>query len=278
MQRKVLVTGGAGYIGFNLAKKLIQDGENVTIWDNLSTGQNVHPKANFKNVSITTVVPEEKFDVIFHLAAQSRIPPSFDTPVETCKVNILGTLNVLDFARRHNSKVVYAGSSSFYGDLYANPYAFSKWGGEECCKLYNSAYGLDVSIARFFNVYGGEKQIEEGSHATVIGIFERQKRLGLPLTVTGDGSKRRDFIYVQDIVRALDLMSRHEGRGQIYNLGTGSNYSILEVAQMFSSNIEFIPDRPGEATSTCADTYLAQQELGWNCSMDLKCYIESLHN
>jgi UDP-glucose 4-epimerase len=263
---KVLVTGGCGFIGSNLVDRLIASGHEVEVWDNLSTGQHLRSDVSFRYVDISdeqylrsiTCNLEDSvcYDLIYHLGAFSRIHPSFSDPVSCCDVNIQGTLNILEIARRCGCGVVYAGSSSFYHSVHANPYAFSKWAGEEACKMYNSVYGVPVAIARFFNVYGpGQKGT--GSFSTVMGIFEEQKRLGLPLTITGDGSQRRDFIHVSDICSGLIAIGRGMSSGsqsRTLNLGTGRNHSILEIAQLYQPvDIEFIPARPGEAGSTLAD-------------------------
>lgn len=283
---EILVTGGAGFIGSNLVDKLISNGHNVEVWDNLSTGktENINEKAFFRQQDVRFIdhlFEHRKFDVIFHLAALARIQPSFENPPFTCDNNIMGTLNVLELARRCGAKVVYAGSSSFYHDPLVNPYSFSKWVGEECCKMYHKVHGTPVSMARFFNVYG-PRQLDTGTYATVIGIFEKQKKAGLPLTVTGTGEKRRDFTHVQDVVSGLIAISRSlnvQWNGEIFNFGTGTNHSILGVAQMFQPDqIEWLPNRPGEALVTKADTHFSQQVLGWNASFNLPTYVEKFLN
>jgi len=274
---KALVTGGAGFIGSHLVDALLDRGDQVVILDDLSTGKfdNVNGKAEFHLGCVTDWVwPSTGFvpDVIFHLAAQPRIQMSFTDPWGTLFVNNNGTLNVLEMARGWGARVVYAGSSTFYHDIYANPYAFAKWQGEELCRLYSKVFGVSTTIARFFNVYG-KRQIEAGAYSTVIGVFEKQMRESKSLTVTGNGQQRRDFTHVSDIVRGLIAMSEQRGSGQVYNLGTGVNYSILEVAQMFGGPIEFIPRRPGEAWETLADFSMATNDFGWTPVRSLKDYI-----
>lgn len=279
---KAILTGCGGFIGSNLADKLIELGWEVEGWDNLSTGkiENVHPNVKFRNLDVNHLhflgdLIYEKIDVIFHLAALARIQPSFEKPVDTCDNNIMGTVNVLEHARKTGAKVVYAGSSSFYHDPLVNPYSFSKWIGEEVCKMYNKVYNVPVAITRFFNVYG-QRQLEEGAYATVIGIFEKQFREGKPLTVTGTGKKRRDFTHVNDIVNGLIAAAGDNWNADVFNFGTSYNYSILQVAKMFSDNIEFIPDRPGEAQETCADISYTQKMLGWRPKYSLEEYIEDI--
>lgn len=270
---RVLVTGGSGFIGSNLVEALIAQGDEVTLWD---IREPKNEKAIFEQRDILEkeTYPSQGFDIIFHLAAESRIAPSFENPYLTCHTNAQGTLNIAEFAYRNGSRMVYAGSSSFYHDLYANPYTFSKWAGEETCKLYSRVFGVSTAIARFFNVYG-PGHVQDGPYGTVVGIFERQKKQGLPLTVTGDGSKRRDFVHVYDIVDGLIAMSKDSWSGDIFNLGSGVNYSILEVAQMFRpQSIHFIDARPGEAQETLADIQDTTYRLGWIPKHKLPDYIQ----
>jgi UDP-glucose 4-epimerase len=278
---KVLVTGGAGFVGSNLVDRLVNDGHDVYVWDNLVTGkkENVNSNAKFFYISVDSISPEYVyktlcFDVIFHLAALARIQPSFKMPVENLNCNVVSTMRALELARLCKARFVYSGSSSFYHDVYANPYTFTKWQGEECCKLYNKVYGVSTAIARFFNVYG-PRHICEGDYATVIGIFEKQRAEGLPLTVTGDGQQRRDFTHVNDIVDGLVRMSKDNWNADVFNLGTSKNHSVLEVAKMFKpKEIKFLPKRPGEAKDTLADTSFTQEKLGWKAKESLEEYVK----
>lgn len=277
--KHALVTGGAGFIGSNLVDKLVDRGVKVEVWDCLSTGkkENVNPKATFRMVKCQAdLFTHESFDVIFHLAAEARIQPSFHQPVMTCESNVIGTVNMLEFAKRMNAKFVYAGSSSFYHDPYVNPYSWSKWIGEEACKMYHTVWGTKCSIARFFNVYG-PRHLETGAYATVIGIFERQKRNNEALTITGNGEQRRDFTHVFDIVDGLVGMAEHDsGSCDIFNLGTGRNYSINELAQLFRpDSVEYLPKRPGEADVTLADASLARERFGWEAKIKLEDYVNN---
>lgn len=275
---KYLVTGGAGFIGSNLVDKLISQDHQVEVWDSLITGDknNVNPKAFFKKVSVESIKHEyysdRSFDAIFHLAALSRIQPSFAEPLKTHEANVTGTINMLELAIVTGSRFVFAGSSSVYHDMFANPYSFSKQIGEYYCKLYAEVYNVPVAIARFFNVYG-PRQLEEGAYSTVIGIFENQFRKKMPLTITGDGNQRRDFTHVNDIVDGLIAMSKKNYKAEVFDLGTGTNFSINEVAQMFNHEFIYISKRPGEAQTTLADISYAQKELVYSPKIDLKNYI-----
>ena len=277
----VLVTGGCGFIGSNLVDELVKQ-HNVVVVDNLDTGkkENCNEKAAYIFKDLRDVFSGdyenpllENIDIIFHLAALARIQPSFKRPQETIDINTGGTALVCEFARKVSAKIVYAGSSSFYGGVYLNPYSFTKWQGEEICKMYAEVYGLSTSIARFFNVYG-KRHLRTGPYATVVGIFEEQKMNNIPLTVTGTGEQRRDFTHVSDIISGLILMSRGEWKGEIFNLGTGRNYSINELADMFETEKKHIPARPGEAWITLADIQKSINELGYHPNLKLDEYVQ----
>lgn len=286
---KYLVTGGAGFIGSTLVDQLLEEGHEVTVLDNVSTGkwENLpsHDKLKIDQDDVSNTYNNQiakswekttkKFDVIFHLAAEARIQPSFEKPVLTHNSNVTGTVGILELCRKHKARFVYAGSSSVYHDKFANPYTFTKQLAEDYGTLYNRVYDVPVAIARFFNVYG-PRQLEEGAYATVLGVFERQKRNDEPLTVTGDGEKRRDFTHVDDIVSGLIAMSKDDWNADIFNLGTGTNHSINEVAEMFDHPITYIAERPGEAQTTLADIQESKSKLGWEPKKCLKEYVDGL--
>ena len=276
---KIIITGGCGFIGSNLVDILIDRGDEVLVIDDLSSGkiENYNPKAKylFEDVGRILQLIDFKADVIFHLAAMPRIQPSFNDPVGTFENNANRTMIMCDYAKKHGSKVVYSGSSTFYGGAHLNPYAFSKWVGEEMCMLYSKLYDLNTSIARFFNVYG-PRHVESGPYATVVAIFEKQYGLGIPLTVTGTGEQRRDFTHVYDICNGLIAISEGNYKGEVFNLGTGNNFSIKELAQMFEgSKIEYTDKRPGEANETLADISLTKEKTGWEPMRDIRNYIKS---
>jgi UDP-glucose 4-epimerase len=282
MKKQVLVTGGLGFIGYNLVKRLLETTDyEITVIDNLSS-QSSSRNNKHKNVkyiiddinNLDNVKYEDlNFDLIFHLAALARIQPSFKDPIRYFQSNIMGTVNVCELARRCGAKIIYAASSSAYGGPKLNPYAFAKWTGEETLKMYSKVYNVSTVSARFFNVYG-DRHPTEGTYATLIGIYERQYKQGQSLTITGDGEQRRDFTHVHDICSGLICLSEHIHTGEIYNLGTGTNYSINEIAAMFSDNTMYIPARPGEAKITLADI-LEVSQFGYAPSCNIKDYIDN---
>lgn len=279
---RALVTGGVGFVGTNLIKRLLSEGHEVISIDNYSTGNKENEVSGciYINLDINTFqyVKENTFediDVVFHLAALARIQPSIIRPQESLNANVNGTLNVLEWARKTNTPVIYAGSSSFHHGLYKSPYAWSKHAGEQLCKLYSDVYSLNTSICRFYNVYGPH-QLEEGEYSTVIGIFERQFRNGKPLTITGDGEQRRDFTHVDDIVDGLYRCAGKEFKAEIFELGRGENFSINEIAEMFGSEKQYIPARKGEYPATLCDYSNASKLLGWSPNINLGDYIKGV--
>lgn len=280
---KTLVTGGVGFIGSNLIKKLLEEGHDVDSLDDYSTGniENEHRECNYIIGDIETANRLGKYDIIFHLAALSRIQPSFNNPNETYRVNTLGTQQVLELARRTNAKVVYAGSSSKWHDPYQSPYAACKYMGEEVCKMYKKTYGMDIEIARFYNVYG-PNEIVDGDWAAVIGIWRRQVREGEKITIVGDGEQRRDFTHVDNIVEALYRIGfKNEVHEDAWELGTGLNYSINEVYEMFKDRYpdiesKSIPDQSGNYRITLRENNDALNRLAWFPKDKLREYILSL--
>lgn len=286
--KTALVTGGAGFVGTNLIKRLLKENYKVISLDNYSSGfkSNEQEGCNYIDLDIASKSFKDKIensdyiedvDVIFHLAALARIQPSLVDPFHHVNNNIQGCLNILEIARTKNIPVVYAGSSSFHHGLYESPYAWSKWSGEEMCKLYSKVYEVETSICRFYNVYG-EHQIESGTYATVIGIFQKQYREKLPLTITGNGEQRRDFTHVNDIVDGLFKCSQHKFYAEIFELGRGENHSINELANYFGKDVEktYIPARKGEYDITLCDFSKASKLLGYNPQLNLSDYITSI--
>jgi UDP-glucose 4-epimerase len=280
---KILVTGGAGFIGTNLIKKLLSEGHEVHSLDDYETGleENHQEKGIYHRNDITNINTMDKdFDYIYHLAALARIQQSFNDPQETFRVNSVGTQRVCEFARLTGAKLIYAGSSSRWCDPHISPYSTSKFIGEEIIKMYRRTYGLDMEIARFYNVYGPH-EIVDGTWAAVIGIWRNQVKKGEKITIVGDGEQRRDFTHVDDIVEGLFRIGfkdiKHE---DAWELGTGINYSINEVYQMFRERFgaDFIniPDQPGNYRKTLRENDDSLDRLGWKPSDKLKDYIFSL--
>ena len=280
---RMLVTGGAGFVGVNLIKRLLKDGHEVVSVDNYSTGkrENHQEGCQYHDFDLSYgfkyKVFDDEYDVIFHMAALARIQPSLKNPYKSIFNNFVSSLNIFEYARKNNTKIVYAGSSTFHHGLYSSPYAWSKFSGEELCKLYSSVYDLSTAICRFYNVYGPH-QLEEGDYSTVIGIFEKQYREGKPLTITANGEQRRDFTYIDDIVDGLVKCSEHNFKAEFFELGRGVNYSINEIANMFGEDYprEYIPARKGEYDVTLADYSKAKLKLGWEPKGEINSYIKSV--
>lgn len=309
---KALVTGGAGFIGSNLVDGLVKKGYEVTVIDNESS--DVHDHFYWRsdtNNHILDVCDYEStrplydgIDYVFHLAAEARIQPAILNPIKAAKTNVVGTCTILQCAREAGVKrVMYSSTSSAYGlknipplketmsNDCLNPYSVSKVGGEEFCKMYSSLFGLETVIFRYFNVYG-ERQPLKGQYAPVIGIFLRQNSSGEPMTIVGDGNQRRDFTHVSDVVQANILAAEFQAPkylitneieyniwkwGQIYNVGSGVNHSVNEIADMIGGSRINIPPRIGESRITLADTSKINQHFGWNCKVQLKDWLQSAH-
>ncbi len=296
---KIIVTGGAGFIGSHLVDELIRQGyKDVHIIDNLSTGKRAHlnPKAKFHNLDITNISKIrpvfKKTDFVFHLAAQPRIQPSIKDPKTSHDNNATGTLHVLLCAKDAGvKKFIYSASSSAYGtqktlplkeDMVANPlnpYAMQKYMGELYCQLFTGLYGLPTVRLRYFNVYG-PRQSTTGAYATVIGIFLKQKKARQPLTIVPDGKQRRDFTNVRDIVAAniAAMRSAKVGNAEVINIGSGENFSILEVADIIGGKTKTIAPRKGETKVTLADIKLAKRLLDWKPKVRFIKGVEELKN
>ena len=282
--QKVIVTGGVGFVGTNLIKRLLKEGHMVVSLDNYSTGKKENEQdgclyldvdINNLEYSDTTAELLAGFDIIFHMAALARIQPSLLRPQESINANVNGTLNILELARKNNTPVVYAGSSSFHHGLYGSPYAWSKHAGEQLCELYSKVYNLSTVICRFYNVYGPH-QLEDGEYSTVLGIFERQYRNKEPLTVTGTGEQRRDFTHIDDIVDGLYKCIGKDFKADIFELGRGKNFSINEVADLFNWKKVHILARNGEYDRTLCDYTNAKEKLGWEPTRNLEEYIANV--
>jgi UDP-glucose 4-epimerase len=294
---KCLVTGGAGFIGSHIVDRLLELGSEVVVIDNESAI--VHESFywndrtsnhKFDIADYNSIRPLfENVDYVFHCAAESRIQPAVLNPILAVKTNTLGTATVLQCAREAGvKKVMYSSTSSGYGrintppleesmpDDCLNPYSVSKVSGEKLCKMYTELFGLKTIIFRYFNVYG-EREPLKGEYAPIVGLFLRQKKAGQSLTIVPDGTQRRDFTHISDVVEAniLAMQKEHDMYGQVFNVGTGKNHSILELASLISDNIKFIEPRIGEAYITLANTKKIESVLGWKAKQKIEDYINS---
>ena len=293
---KSLVTGGAGFIGSNLVDALLDMDHEVVVIDNEYSDAHDHlywnddadnHKYDIRDYENTRPL-YDGVDYVFHLAAEARIQPAILNPIGAISINSVGTCTVLQCAREAKvKKLMYSSTSAAYGmnsqpnvetqpDDCLNPYSVSKVNGEKLCKMYTDLFGLDTVIFRYFNVYG-ERQPVRGQYAPVIGIFLRQLASGEILTIVGDGQQRRDFTYVKDIVNA-NIMAAisnadKEAYGQVYNVGSGINYSINEVASMISKDVKHISPRVGEARISLANVDKIYETFAWKPQQDLKEWI-----
>jgi len=278
---RCLVTGGAGFIGSHLVERLLADGHDVTVIDNLSTGrvENLtnHPKLTVWIHSVRDAAGMPPADWVFHLAALADIVPSVERPLSYHQANVDGTAAVLEYARHAGvQRFIYAASSSCYGLATQfptpedapiapqYPYALTKWIGEQYAFHWMQVYGLPVVSLRLFNVFG-PRQRTAGTYGAVLGVFLAQKANHQPLTIVGDGTQTRDFTYVTDVVDAMVKAAESDVTG-IFNVGSGATHSINELANQIASigdRLVFIPKRPGEPDCTYADTTKIRSALSW---------------
>jgi len=295
---KSLVTGGAGFIGSNLVDRLLELGHEVVVIDNEYSDAHDQFYWNDKAQNYKYDIRDyentrplyDGVDYVFHIAAEARIQPAIENPIEAVSINSVGTVTVLQCAREARVKrVMYSSTSSGYGlnqtpnietqpDDCLNPYSVSKVNGEKLCKMYTDLFGLQTVCFRYFNVYG-ERQPLRGQYAPVIGIFLRQRAAGEPLTIVGDGNQRRDFTYVGDVVKANIMAAisnpEPEAFGQIYNVGTGTNYSVNQIARMFDHKTVNIAPRPGEARVSLANNQKLRKTFGWEPSMKVEDWLSA---
>ena len=282
----ILITGGAGFVGTNLSKKLASEGHNVTSIDNYYTGKkdNHVEGVEYINMDIRDIHSYDfiKPDIVFHLAAIARIQPSFKQPKEYFTTNCNGTLNLVHWCAENQIPLIYAGSSSKHSGRFKNPYTFSKDIGEDIVTLYQKHYKLNASIVRFYNVYGPH-QLEDGGYCTLIGIWLKALRENKQLKIYGDGEQRRDFTHINDIVDALIKIQYQNAWGYEFELGRGINHSLNEIVSMLTKptyevwdNVEYHPQRPGEARITLNTDTKAKEILGWEAKINLKDYIKEV--
>lgn len=281
---RIVVTGALGFVGSNLVDLLVSMGNEVYGVDNLSSKSSTLNNAN-KGASyeigdfIDCKTLEEHFDVVFHLAADARIQPSFDKPLDTYHNNAFGTAYIAEKAREFGAKVIFAStSSSLHGD-YVSPYTLSKRAGEEYLKMMSNCYDLDCSSARFFNVYG-PREPWMGEYATVVRKFQRQWENKEPMTVVGDGSQSRDFTHVEDICTGLVAIMSEKRNGDIINLGRNQPYSIMDLVKMYAGDDAeegkdwvSVPLRKNEGKRT---QWFETVSLDWNPVRNLPDYIKEV--
>jgi UDP-glucose 4-epimerase len=298
IKKKSLVTGGAGFIGSNLTDSLIDLGHEVTVIDNESSDSHNSFYWNKKSKNYKLDIRDyantrplyDNIDYVFHIAAESKIEPAINNPVEAVSINSVGTATVLQCAREAGVKrLIYSSTAAAYGknqipnhekqsDDCMNPYSISKVNGEKLCSMYTNLFGLNTVIFRYFNVYG-ERQSTKGRYAPVVGLFIKQMKSGKSLTITGDGTQKRDFVHVSDIVNANILAVTKEidsaAFGQIYNVGSGKNYSINEIARMISKNIEYVPPRVEEVRESLSNIDKLRLTFAWEPKIDLLDWIKT---
>lgn len=292
---KSLVTGGAGFIGSHIVDRLIALGHEVVVLDTETAETHDHFYHNNKawyykyDIADYELTRElyDGVDYVFHCAAESRIQPTILNPLKTVKTNVLGTATVLQCAREAGvKKVIYSSTSSGYGlkneppldenmpDDCLNPYSVSKVSGEKLCAMYTKLFDLKTVIFRYFNVYGPREPLK-GPYAPVVGLFLRQHKAGESLTIVPDGTQRRDFTHVDDVVEAniLAMTVDHNNYGEVFNVGTGRNHSVLELAAMISNNTKMVAPRLGEAYITLANISKINTVLGWSPKQRIEDYV-----
>jgi UDP-glucose 4-epimerase len=279
--KKVLVTGGCGFVGHALTLELIKRGYEVDVVDNLSIGKEakIPEGCNFLGGDIRAMdnIDDKPYVYIFHLAALSRIQPSFQNPTQTFSVNVGGTRNVLDYAFQNKCKLIYSGSSSRHHNPMLSPYAMSKHMGEEWIKMYKKVYELDAEIVRFYNVYGPGELVD--SHmAAVIGLWRAAIKNDTPILIHGDGEQKRDFTHIDDIVDGLIRIAESDEKHEdAWELGTGKNYSLNQVASLFAPHpMKYVDDVKGNYRETLRINDDALNRLGWQPKDQLKEYINEI--
>ena len=291
-QRISVVTGGAGFIGSNLVSMLLERGDMVVVIDNESANTHDEVYWNSNAINIKGDITDFKLlknactdaDCIYHLASDISIQYSIENPTKTYTNNLIGTLNVLEVARVLDiKKVVFSSTAAIYGSTSEpcvetdrpdplNPYSVSKLAGENLMKMYNDLYGIETVSLRYFNVYG-PRQAYKGQYAPVIGIFQKQKNEGKPLTIVGDGGQSRDFVHVADVAAANIFVSETNTVG-VFNVGTGVEYTINQIADLTNNSAgkTTIPSREGEARRSISDSSKLRN-IGWQPRISLEAWI-----
>lgn len=276
---KILVTGGAGFVGSNLCEALAKDPRNeVYSLDNYFTGSRDNHVEGVTYIEGSTEYIFELVDFtpdrVFHLGEYSRVEQSFEDIDKVLLFNKVGTSKVLEFCRRRGCRLIYAGSSTKFGEggigKDQSPYAWSKSSNTDLIKNYGTWYGLDYAIVYFYNVYG-KREIKSGKYATLIALFAERKRQGLPLTVVAPGTQQRNFTHVDDIVEGL-LLVGEKGKGDEYGIGSPETYTVMEIAEMFGGEIQLLPERKGNRMWSEVITEKTEA-LGWKAKRHIKDWI-----
>ena len=281
---KILVTGGAGFVGSNLCEALAKDTNNeVYSLDNYFTGSRDNHVEGVTYIEGSTEYIFELIDfvpnLVYHLGEYSRVEQSFGDIDKVLLFNKIGTLKVLEFCRKCHCKLVYAGSSTKFGDgglgKDQSPYAWSKSSNTELIKNYGNWYGLEYAIVYFYNVYG-KREIRRGKYATLIALFTEKMKKGEPLTVVSPGTQQRNFTHIDDIVAGLLIVGK-KGKGDGYGIGSPETYTVLEIAQLFGGEIQMLPERKGNRMT--AEVVTKETEaLGWKAKRHIKEFIKKLAN
>ena len=284
MKKIILVTGGAGFVGSHLCERLAQDEKNdVYSLDNYSMGSVNNHVNNVTYIEGSTADIEELVtfspDMVYHLGEYSRVEQSFDDIEKVWRYNKDGIFAVLEFVRKHGCKILYAGSSTKFGDgglgRSASPYAWTKASNTELVENYGAWFNVPYAITYFYNVYG-DREIQTGKYATLIALFKEKMKQGKPLTIVSPGEQKRNFTHINDIINALVLVGEN-GYGDEFGIGSPESYTIKEIAEMFGGEIEMLPERKGNRMM--ADVISAKTEaLGWKPTHTIKEYINELRN
>lgn len=295
---RCLVTGAAGFIGSNLVDRLLEDGNEVVAVDNESNDchEEFHwnPKADNLKWDVNDYgkmeIATNGVDVVFHLAAESRIQPAIKNPIQTIETNVVGTTNLLQSCVKNKvNRFIFSSTSAIYGlnneppvnenmrEDCLNAYSISKHSSEKLCKMFYEMYGLETISFRYFNVYG-ERQPTKGQYAPVIGLFQKQYEQNKPMTIVGDGKQRRDFTNIKDVVDANILAMKTKNKdifGEVINIGTGVNYSIRDLVNMIDTQhpVEYIEKRDAEIGISLSNNEKANRLLGWKSQINLEDWI-----
>jgi len=282
----ILVTGGAGFVGSNLVKTLHQQGHNVTSIDNYSAGKVDNHIDGVKYYNLDTkdfqLIEQTlgKIDAVYHLGEYSRVHPSFEEYERVWEYNTIGTFEIVNYCLKNNIKLIYAGSSTKFASegIDHSPYSFTKGMNIELIKNFSKWFGLKYSICYFYNVFGPKYDSSPvKGYESVVSIFENQYKNNQPLTVSGDGSQKRMFTYVDDIVDGL-IKSFYYSENEEFELGNPKLYTILEIAKMFSDNITFIESRKGDRDNSVIPHDNARKLLDWVSTMDVEEWISGIKN